>query len=78
MSRKCNCKHPLRARSHYPERLVKRGLAKPPALESLENLRTRQDRRVRETCTLDSAHASHACNGHPWRVSSGDDYDLAA
>lgn len=49
MSRKNCCKHPERGRSHYPERLTKRGLNKTPEMESLAQLRSRQAARVRDT-----------------------------
>ena len=49
MSRKDNCKHPERGRSHYPARLAKRGLSKTPEMASLSNLRSRQAARVRDT-----------------------------
>ena len=70
MSAKYNTKHPLRCRSHYPERLTARGLGKTPVMQPIEGstgLRARQERRVRETCTLSSDHKGHACNGVPWR-----------
>ena len=46
MSRKHNTQHPERARSNYPQRLAKRGLAKAPALEDVDRLRARQLARV--------------------------------
>lgn len=56
MSRRYNCKHPLRSLSHYPQRLAKRGLSKAPSLGSLPILRARQIKRVKET-------------GYPWPTS---------
>lgn len=49
MSRKNCCKHPQRGRSHYPERLAKRGLNKTPEMASLTQLRSRQAARERDT-----------------------------
>ena len=49
MSAKHNCKHPDRNKSHYPERLSKRGLSKAPQMEDVEVLRKRQERREEQT-----------------------------
>ena len=49
MSGKCNTQHPDRSRSNYPLRLAKRGLTRTPEMESLENLRSRQERREEQT-----------------------------
>jgi hypothetical protein len=59
MPAKHNCKHPERGRSNYRNRLTARGLAKAPAMEALEGLRKRQERRVELT-------------GVPWAVSITD------
>ncbi len=72
MSRKYNCKHPERGRnseegtSGYQKRLRERGLGKAPHMLALDTLRTRQLRRVRETCTLGPEHDGHKCNGLPF------------
>jgi len=44
MARKHNTKHPDRGASHYPDRLAARGLSRPPALPTVESLRSRQAR----------------------------------
>jgi hypothetical protein len=49
MPRKHNTTHPGRSRSRYPFRLSRRGLSKAPALEPVETLRKRQERRETET-----------------------------
>lgn len=49
MSRHHNTQHPDRTRSHYPERLDRRGLSKAPAMEPVENLRSRQEARIKKT-----------------------------
>lgn len=66
MSHKHNIKHPGRAKSRYPLRLAKRGLSKAPVMEDLETLTKRQERRVKDTCTLKSEHDHHDCDGQPW------------
>jgi hypothetical protein len=66
MARKHNTKHFDRSRSNYPSRLEARGLAKAPSLAPVEQLRNRQERRVRETCSLAGDHNGHKCNGFPW------------
>lgn len=45
MARKHNTKHLGRGRSHYPERLAKRGLSKAPALADPDQLRRTQQAR---------------------------------
>lgn len=66
MSRHYNTRHDDRNKSNYPERLNHRGLSKAPAMEELEVLERRQDRRVRDTCTLVHEHDTIDCNGFPW------------
>lgn len=66
MSTKHNCPHPERGRSHYRDRLARRGLSKSPVMGSLEHLQGRQERRVQETCTRGTDHARHECDGFPW------------
>lgn len=51
MSRHHNTRHPDRGRSNYPARLAARGLNKAPALEAVDNLRSRQERRIAQTGT---------------------------
>lgn len=68
--RKHHCKHPTRGHSHYPERLRARGLSKTPQLAPLDGnggLRTKQERRVRDTCSLSHSHDMVSCDGHAWR-----------
>lgn len=48
MSGKYNRPHPDRGRSHYSERLTKRGLSKAPRMEAVDVLRTRQERRIEQ------------------------------
>lgn len=60
-----------RGKSRYPDRLAARGLSHAPHLAEIEGstgLRARQERRVRETCTVGPNHDRHECNGQPWRV----------
>src|SRR5512146_2537962 len=71
MSRRHNTKHTGRSKSRYPQRLVARGLGKAPTLAEIEGpsgLRVRQERRIRETCSLTHAHDVVSCDGQPWRV----------
>jgi len=76
MTTKYNCKHPDRGHSRdtgeagYQKRLHDRGLGKAPRMEPLEDLRKRQERRVRETCTVSPDHDGHKCNGVPWPTSA--------
>jgi hypothetical protein len=49
MSRHHNTRHPDRGRSHYPDRLTRRGLSRAPEMESVENLRSKQEARERRT-----------------------------
>lgn len=53
MSRKHNTQHPERGRSHYPERLAKRGLTKTPTMPTLDYLRAKQEREKREADAQD-------------------------
>lgn len=48
MSRKHNAPHPMRGRSHYRDRLAKRGYqgGAQPHMEDLDTLRLRQQRRT--------------------------------
>jgi hypothetical protein len=79
MSRHHNTKHPLRGLSHYHERLIARGLGKAPLMPPLSWLRTHQERRVHETCTLGPQHECHECNGVPWKVrDANEELTLAA
>jgi hypothetical protein len=73
MSRKYNVKH-IRNRSNevsgYRKRLIQRGLSKAPMLADVDTLRLRQDRRIRETCSLEGDHDRHdPCNGVPFPFS---------
>lgn len=74
MSRKHNTKHPNRGRTNevrgYLKRLHQRGLGKAPMLADVDTLRVRQERRIRETCNLDSNHDGHQCNGVPFPYAS--------
>jgi hypothetical protein len=71
---KHNAKHPDRGLSHYPDRLRARGLGKAPQMAPVDGLRNRQERRIRETCSVDHRHDIAHCDGRPWRVfTSGDD-----
>jgi hypothetical protein len=51
MSGKYNRLHPQRGASNYPARLAARGLMKAPAMEPLEKLRERQQRRYDQTAS---------------------------
>lgn len=77
MSMKHNCLHPNRGRSNYPHRP---GMYSHGSLANVDGLRARQERRVRETCTLDHEHDVHGlgCNGRPWPRASESVDDLAA
>lgn len=70
MSRHCNTKHPNRSRTDdtkgYRKRLQARGLGKAPRMANVDDLRTRQERRIRETCTLVHVHDGLRCNGLPF------------
>lgn len=70
MSRHYCTKHPFRTNSRYPERLRKRGLNKTPQLAPVEVLRTRQARRIRDSCLIDHNHNTAHCEGHPWLLVS--------
>ena len=84
MSRKHNTRHPDRSVSHYGDRLTKRGLSKAPAMEPMEVLEKRQERRISEACTVVHAHdhgiwldhegnRTDTCNGDPWWTSRYDE-----
>jgi len=49
MTTKHNNSHPGRGRSHYRDRLAKRGLSKSPRLPDLEDLQRTQERREEAT-----------------------------
>jgi hypothetical protein len=66
VSRKHNTAHPDRGRSHYRDRLTKRGLSKSPRLEDLNTLEWRQERRTIATCYRDHVHNLTDCTGQPW------------
>jgi hypothetical protein len=64
MSRHHNTRHPDRGRSRYPDRLTRRGLSRAPEMESPDNLRTRQEARIRRT-------------GVPWATSASDERETS-
>jgi hypothetical protein len=66
MSRKHNTKHEERGTSNYPTRPGMYRLRRNAQMDTAEHLRGVQDRRIRETCTLDPGkHSVHQCNGSP-------------
>lgn len=70
MSRHYNTTHPERSRTDetkgYRKRLQSRGLSKAPRMADVADLRNKQERRIRETCTITHEHDTDNCNGLPF------------
>jgi hypothetical protein len=75
MSRKHNTKHEERGTSNYPFRARIFSIGGSRQMEGLETLRNRQNRRIKNTCTLHEVHVAtddaRDCNGQAWYTGEG-------
>lgn len=70
MSAKHNCKHVDRSRSNYPNRPGVYSHGHLAEVEGSTGLRSRQERRVRATCSVGNDHDGHKCDGFPFPFAS--------
>lgn len=76
MSTHHNTKHDERSKSNYQTRPGMMGTSGHlAAIEGGSGLRARQERRIRNTCTLPHEHDTDSCNGSPFPTSREENDD---